>query len=105
MVRGRQADSHSLPGVPIGMVGGIEYDEETLALQPGDRLYLYSDGLVEEVNGEDEEFGAERVREAMVEGQSAGLSASIDGLMQSLWAWHGEEHLKDDVSIVAVGMA
>jgi hypothetical protein len=50
----------------------------------------------------EEKFVALRVQEAMVQGRAAGLSGSSDGLMQPLWAWHGGEHLEDDVSIVAV---
>ena len=42
------------PGFPIGMIDEAEYDESVIELQPGDRLYLHSDGLTEEVNAQDE---------------------------------------------------
>jgi hypothetical protein len=41
------AASQSLPRLPVGMVGGIDYDGEKPSLRPGDRLYLCSGGLAE----------------------------------------------------------
>jgi len=91
-------------GFAIGMIDGVEYDESAIELQRGDRLYLHSDGLTAEVNALDEEFGNERLLSAIVDGQALGLQAAIESLVQKVVAWRGEEHLRDDVSILTVSV-
>jgi len=38
------------------MIDEATYDDETLTLEPGDRLYCYTDGAIEALNGAEEEF-------------------------------------------------
>jgi sigma-B regulation protein RsbU (phosphoserine phosphatase) len=92
-------------GFAIGMIDEAEYDESVLDLQRGDRLYLHSDGLTEEVNAQDEEFGNERLLRALADGQALGLQGTIESLVQKVVAWRGEAHLRDDVSVLAVSVA
>jgi sigma-B regulation protein RsbU (phosphoserine phosphatase) len=91
-------------GFAIGMIDEVEYEESVIDLQRGDRLYFYSDGLTEEVNAKDEEFGNERLLSAIADGQALGLQDTIESLVQKVVAWRGEEHLRDDVSILAVSV-
>jgi len=92
-------------GFPIGMVDEAAYEESVIDLQPGDRLYLHSDGLTEEINDCNEEFGSERLLAAIAEGQTLGLQESVELLIQKVIAWRAREHLKDDVSILAISAA
>ncbi len=100
---GGEARRLDVSGFPTGMIEGVEYDESVIDLQPGDRLYLHCDGLTEEVNPQKEEFGDERLLSA--EGQSLSLGASVESLIGKVVAWRGEEHLRDDVSILAIAVA
>jgi sigma-B regulation protein RsbU (phosphoserine phosphatase) len=92
-------------GFPIGMVEEAEYDESVIELQPGDRLYLHSDGLTEEVNARGEMFGDERLLSAIADGQALGLKDTVESLVRQVIAWRGADHLRDDVSILAIGVA
>lgn len=94
----------NVAGMPVGMFDEAEYGESVLDLQPGDRLYFHSDGLNEEVNAQDEEFGNERLLNAIADDQALGLEQTVESLAQRVVAWRGEEHLKDDVSILAVSV-
>ena len=91
-------------GLAIGMFDEAEYEESVIDLQPGDRLYLHSDGLTEEVNAQDEEFGDDRLLTAIADSQAVGLQDSVESLVQKVVAWRGEEHLRDDVSLLAVSV-
>jgi len=91
-------------GFAIGMIDEAEFDESAIDLRRGDRLYLHSDGLTEEVNAQDEEFGDERLFSAIADGQALGLQDTIESLVQKVVAWRGDERLRDDVSILAVSV-
>ena len=57
--------SETLPltgGVALGLVPGLEYEQQMAALAPGDTLFLYTDGVTEAMNGDSEEFGLDRLQ-------------------------------------------
>jgi serine phosphatase RsbU (regulator of sigma subunit) len=92
-------------GLPIGMVDEAEYDESVIELQPGDRLYLHSDGLTEEVNAREEAFGDDRLLSAVAEAQVLNVNDAVESLVRKVVAWRGEDLLRDDVSILAIAVA
>ncbi len=91
-------------GLPIGMVDEAEYEESVIELQPGDRLFLHSDGLTEEFNDREEQFGDDRLLMAIADSRALGLNDAVESLVQKVIAWRGEDHLKDDVSILAIAV-
>ncbi|MCK5378998.1 MAG: SpoIIE family protein phosphatase, partial [Acidobacteria bacterium] len=48
-------------GLPLGILDGVTYETESLNLRPGDTVFLYTDGLTEAENPEEEEFGQDRL--------------------------------------------
>ena len=102
--KGSRPQCLDFSGFPIGMIDGATYDESEIDLQPGDRLYFHSDGLTEEINPKNEEFGNERLLTAIADGRALGLQDSVESLVQKVVSWRGEEHLQDDVSILAVSV-
>ncbi len=48
-------------GVVLGLAPGLIYDQKNDRMQPGDTLILYSDGVTEARNQDDDEFGEERL--------------------------------------------
>lgn len=91
-------------GFPIGMVEEADFEESVIDLKPGDRLYLYSDGLTEEINADREMFGDDRLLSAIADGQAHSLGDSVEMLVQKVIDWRGETHLQDDLSILAIGV-
>ena len=51
-------------GLPLGAMHVASYTQQTVALRPGDRLLLVSDGVVEAMNGAHELWGFERLEAA-----------------------------------------
>jgi sigma-B regulation protein RsbU (phosphoserine phosphatase) len=98
----KAAQQLQLPALPVGVMDEAAYEDTLLELQPGDRLYVYSDGLNEETNSTGEQFGYERLLEAIADGKELSLEDSIDSVIAKVIGWHGKDHLKDDVSILAM---
>jgi sigma-B regulation protein RsbU (phosphoserine phosphatase) len=88
-------------GLPIGISTG-DYDEKTLRLEPGTRLYFYSDGITEAMNVEDELYGPERLLDALREVRAETLDASVTALMDRVKQWREGGVVTDDISLLAV---
>ncbi len=89
-------------GPPIGVFDDAHYRQATLVLEPGDRVYLYSDGLYEAWNDEEEMFGEERLIECLTEARELPLEAGLEQAMTRLDAWSGGRGLEDDVAVIAL---
>ena len=55
-------DSH---GLVIGVMEGVPYQEYQITLEPGSRIFVYTDGVPEAMNSEEELFGLDRTKEAL----------------------------------------
>ncbi len=102
--RGASARSIEASGPPLGILPGAQYTAEYVTLQPGARLLLYTDGLTEVFQGE-EEFGEERLFASFVElGEQATelAEAGLSSLWTTLETFSGGAAQVDDMSAVAV---
>lgn len=88
--------------LPIGIDSGA-YSQHEAQLHPGDRLYLYTDGVTEALNPQGELFGKARLVEALTRiGPAAELQESIRMLLGELSTWRGGAPSADDVSVLAM---
>jgi sigma-B regulation protein RsbU (phosphoserine phosphatase) len=88
-------------GFPLGLTDD-QHEERSVRLRPGDRLYLYSDGVPEAMDLSGEQFGSERLLKVITEERSRPLQASVTTLLGEVTRWRGSESPQDDVSILAV---
>ncbi len=92
----------SAKGTPIGWIDDVAYDEYEIQLAPGDRLFLYSDGVPEAMNADLNQFGMQQMKDVMELGRSQSLQDSVDLLLNSVRRWCGLGSPKDDVSILGM---
>jgi phosphoserine phosphatase RsbU/P len=88
-------------GLPIGMLEGTRYEDESLVLEPGDRVYFYTDGVIEALNAHDEDFGQAHLLSEIERLRHLGLRESLDLLADGVRSWCGG-HLRDDVTLLGV---
>jgi sigma-B regulation protein RsbU (phosphoserine phosphatase) len=92
-------------GLVMGQFEEATYDSLQIPIEPGDRFFLYTDGILETANPAQEEFGAERFMKFMETNHELPASPFADALLLELARWleqpPGEGH-KDDISLLAV---
>jgi sigma-B regulation protein RsbU (phosphoserine phosphatase) len=88
-------------GLPIGMIEHATFADETAILQPGDRLYFYTDGVIEALDASEQEFGHARLVAELDRLRDRPLRAGLDLVAAVVRDWSGGD-LRDDVSLLAV---
>ena len=89
-------------GFPIGIVDKPDYEQTRITLKPGDRMYLYSDGFIEEINKDGKHFDINRFQESIKDNYSFTLDKSIENTVNAIMSWHGSKNLSDDLSIIGI---
>jgi len=92
----------STSGFPIGVVDTPEYEDLTIHLRSGDRLFMYSDGVTEAQGPQREQFGIDALREATKATAARSLDESLDAVLDRVKSWSAGEALQDDLSILAL---
>jgi sigma-B regulation protein RsbU (phosphoserine phosphatase) len=88
-------------GSPIGLEDDA-YEEGSLLLGAGDRLYLYSDGVSEAMDPAGKRFGDPRILDVIGQGRSELIQESVALLLGETARWHGFERFQDDISILGI---
>jgi serine phosphatase RsbU (regulator of sigma subunit) len=73
-------------GVPLGLLSAAQYRAGEATLAPGDFLILYTDGICEAVDPDDEEYGLERIKKVCRDHRGepcAGLAAALERDLES----------------------
>ena len=91
-------ESLSVTGPLLGAMSGAEFDELSVAIRPGDRILLYTDGVTE-ARRDGEFFGEERVRavfdaQGSAQDHARGLLSAVRGFARA--------DLRDDVAVLVV---
>ncbi len=89
-------------GLPLGKEENISYEQCATEMDVGDRLFLYTDGIVEEENAINECFGYERLEELLAIHAESDAETLRDSLLASLASHVGRSNFEDDVTIFFV---
>ncbi len=88
-------------GIPVGIQSDFKYALNTIQLSPGDRIYLYSDGLLEVFDPGQAPYGLERLEQTLRNTRQQTLKESISSVFGDLERWGRRTTFDDDVSILA----
>lgn len=92
-------------GMVIGRLRRAAYTEASAALEPGDRLLLFTDGIPEAVSPTGEQFGDERLQGFLKENAALSSDAIADALLARIAEWAGRrEGFDDDLTLVVAGI-
>ena len=91
--------------IPLGVFDGFSFEEETMLMRPGDKLFLYTDGVTEAESQDAVLFGEDRLLEILKDAEAqATLSPSgyVDAVYQSVQQHANGAVQSDDITIMEV---
>ena len=88
----------------FGLMEDVQYREQTLTLNPGDSIYLYTDGVTEALNPEQELFGDDRLYEILNRhrAQAGEPETFVQAIYREVQAFADGEPQADDITMLYV---
>ena len=77
------------------------YSQITIAMIPGDRLFAYTDGIIDAPNPEGKRFGLARLKDAL-DATAAPISGLKSAVLETLHEFTEKEQIDDDVTLIAM---
>ena len=90
------------PGVPLGSLPGITYDDVTIDLKAGDAFVFYSDGISEAMNASGEEFGTDRLIAVIEQHRERPAQHIADAIFAAVYEFCGNAEQNDDRTVVVL---
>ena len=88
--------------IPLGIVDLPYVTEETIDFKPGDALFLYTDGLVEQQDMNEEMMGEERVYERLLQTCSPTAKGMVEDMYEFYLDFSQKSSPEDDLTLMAV---
>ena len=90
----------SRAGFVLAGMEGVRYRVGELTLRPGDRVFLYTDGVSEATNSENQLYGEERLLSFMNRNSTVDATALLPGLKANIDAFVGDAPQFDDITML-----
>jgi sigma-B regulation protein RsbU (phosphoserine phosphatase) len=89
-------------GPVLGLLPGVDYEFETVRMEPGDVLVVCSDGVTEARDVKGEEFGRDRMLEAVVSCHGQKADAVLERLLSAVARFSAGAPQADDITVLAL---
>jgi serine phosphatase RsbU (regulator of sigma subunit) len=92
----------SLPqinGISLGVTPDIRYEKKEVLLAPGESMLLFSDGVIEAENEDNELFGNERLLDFIKETKGPPWG---EGILDFIASWRGNSSASDDLTMLEI---
>lgn len=87
-------------GFVLAGMDGIRYNQCELQMEPGDRIFVYTDGVTEAANSQDELFGEERLQAYLNEHITDDVESTVTGLKSEIFRFADEREQFDDITML-----
>lgn len=102
IISGGKAEEIASTGKPIGLIPEATYEEGAVLLPRGGTLFLYTDGLNEAADPQEEEFGNDRLRDAAIRAAAGDVAQVAPAILSEIAAFERGAHATDDKTIVVL---
>ena len=89
-------------GLPLGMFPNQKFSAGNLQLENGDTLILYTDGVIDAVNGHDEEYGLSRLIDLTTASSSCEPGKFVANCLSDVSVFRGARPRYDDISVMGI---
>ena len=89
-------------GIALGLIPGLEYNQNSVTLNAGETLILYTDGVTEAMNGEGEQFGVERLRDVFSNSVPKDSSEATRMIFEAVSAFADGAAQSDDITCLTL---
>jgi serine phosphatase RsbU (regulator of sigma subunit)/CHASE2 domain-containing sensor protein len=89
-------------GPPLGVMEDLSYKPRSVALAPGDLLFLYTDGVSEAENAQQDQFGERRLEQAILEMRDQPARSVVEHVVKRVAEFANGAAQSDDITCVAV---
>ena len=96
-----QSDGFLL-NIPLAIDLDTLYSQITISMTSGDRLFAYTDGIIDAPNPEGERFGLARLKDALDANTKAPLSELKSAVLKIMHEFTETEQTHDDVTLIAM---
>ena len=104
--RDRTVTKVNPPGMAVGIDSGSAFNRVTsdfsLALEPGDCLVFYTDGVTEALNQAGDEFGLEAMTRSVQAGAPEGAAGIVQRVTSDVKTFIGDQPLHDDITLITI---
>jgi len=89
-------------GVALGIAPDVEYTQESVTLAPGDTVVLFTDGITEAMNADNQQFGLDRLIELFKNQPPESAAAANAAVFECVRAFAGDAPQSDDITCLAL---
>ena len=88
-------------GPPLGFIPGAKFVSYEFTLEPGDRIFLYTDGVNEAKRSDGERFGIERLVDVLNENKESTCKDTVKNVGYAIKEFVGDEPQFDDITMLS----
>ncbi|MBQ7593134.1 MAG: SpoIIE family protein phosphatase [Synergistaceae bacterium] len=92
----------SKPSPAVATMEGLKFRQNEFTLNPGDNLYLYTDGVAEATNSNEELYGTDRMLKALDDTKNFSAEEILSSMKQDVDAFTGDAPQFDDITMLCL---
>jgi predicted ATPase/serine phosphatase RsbU (regulator of sigma subunit)/tRNA A-37 threonylcarbamoyl transferase component Bud32 len=89
-------------GIPLGMMEDFSFEHDSISVTPGDTIIMYSDGIPEAMNEQEDFFGEDQLAALLAKHHSLTVTVLMEKILEEVKSFTGTTPQSDDMTIVVV---
>lgn len=89
-------------GIAVGIAADVVYTQESVTLEPGDTVVLYTDGVTEAMNADNQQFGMDRLAEVFEGNSPESATSANEAVFERVRIFAGDAPQSDDITCLTL---
>ncbi len=89
-------------GIVVGIMGGFTYEQASLKLNPGDSIFIFTDGVTEAMDIQDEMYSDERLKEFLEKQSDSTVESLVKNVVTDVQTYVNGAPQSDDITALSV---